>query len=76
MKMPRLFLLPLLASLAAPVAAAEDPALIHARRVLRKAPIIDGHNDVWNMQAMETYAALLREAEFLRSQKPNPPRTD
>ena len=38
--------------------------------------IIDGHNDVWNMQAMETYAALLREAEFLRAQKPNPPKSD
>jgi len=38
--------------------------------------IIDGHNDVWNVQAMETYAALLREAEFLRAQKPSPPKTD
>jgi hypothetical protein len=33
--------------------------------------IISSHNDVWSQQAMETYAALLRETEFLRSQKPN-----
>ena len=38
--------------------------------------IINGHNDVWSMQAMETYAALLRETEFLRRQKPRPPRSD
>jgi hypothetical protein len=38
--------------------------------------IIGGHNDVWSTQAMETYAALLREAEFLRTQTPKPPKTD
>jgi membrane dipeptidase len=46
MKVPQLWLLPLLGNLAAPVAAAEDPALVHARRLLEKSPIIDGHNDL------------------------------
>jgi hypothetical protein len=36
--------------------------------------IINGHNDVWSTQAMETYAALLRESEILRHQKPHSPR--
>ena len=34
--------------------------------------IIAGHNDVWSQQAMETYVALVRETEFLRTQKPAP----
>ena len=46
MKLPRLLSLAVLAALAAPVGAAEDPALVHARRLLEKAPIIDGHNDL------------------------------
>ena len=54
MKMARLLLLPFLATLAAPVDAAEDPALVRARRVLRKAPIIDGHNDLpWAIRENE-----------------------
>jgi hypothetical protein len=32
--------------------------------------IIRNHNDVWNQQAMDTYAALFRETEFLRTQPP------
>jgi membrane dipeptidase len=44
--MPRLWLLPLLAALAAPAVAADDPALDHARRLLKKWPLIDGHNDL------------------------------
>ena len=32
--------------------------------------IISGHNDIWSQQAMETYAALFRETEFLREEKP------
>ena len=32
--------------------------------------IIRGHNDIWSLQAMETYAALFREAAWLREQKP------
>jgi membrane dipeptidase len=46
MTMPRLPLLPLFAALATPLAAADDPALAHARRLLAKAPVIDGHNDL------------------------------
>ena len=46
MRMPRPLLLPLLAALAVPGVAAEDPALVHARRLLKKSPIIDGHNDL------------------------------
>jgi hypothetical protein len=38
--------------------------------------IIGGHNDVWSTQAMETYAALLRETEFLRAQKPKAPKAE
>jgi hypothetical protein len=34
--------------------------------------IIRGHNDIWSQQAMETYAALFRETEYLRAQKPTP----
>jgi len=34
--------------------------------------IIAGHNDVWSQQAMETYAALVRETEVLSTQKPAP----
>jgi membrane dipeptidase len=45
MKMPRPLLLPLLAALAVPGIAADDP-LLHARRLLKKSPIIDGHNDL------------------------------
>jgi hypothetical protein len=32
--------------------------------------IIRGHDDIWSQQAMETYAALFREAEYLRGQPP------
>jgi hypothetical protein len=32
--------------------------------------IMRGHNDIWSLQAMETYAALFREAAWLREQKP------
>ena len=46
MKLPSLALLPLVAAIAAPGLAAEDPALAHARRLLAKAPVIDGHNDL------------------------------
>jgi hypothetical protein len=35
--------------------------------------IIKDHNDIWNSRAMETYAALLRAAEFLRNQHPRKP---
>ena len=35
--------------------AAEDPALAHARRILKKAPVIDGHNDLpWAIRESET----------------------
>jgi membrane dipeptidase len=54
MKIPRPSWLPLLAALAAPVVAAEDPALVHARRLLKKSPIIDGHNDLpWAIREYE-----------------------
>lgn len=34
--------------------AAEDPALAHARRLLRKSPVIDGHNDLpWAIRENE-----------------------
>jgi membrane dipeptidase len=46
MKMLRLVWLPVLAALAAPLVAAEDAALVHARRLLEKTPLIDGHNDL------------------------------
>jgi len=46
MKLPSLALLPLVAALAAPSLAAEDQTLAHARRLLAKAPVIDGHNDL------------------------------
>ena len=57
MKMPRLLLLPLLglAVLAQAVIAAEDPALVRARRLLQKAPVIDGHNDLpWAIRESAT----------------------
>jgi membrane dipeptidase len=45
MKMPRLLPLLGLAVLAEAAIAAEDPALVRARRLLQRAPVIDGHND-------------------------------
>ena len=77
MKLPRLLSLAFLAALAAPVAA-EDPALVHARRLLEKAPIIDGHNDLpWaireNAKApMDVGAYDLRSADH-RPHRPRAP---
>ena len=47
MKRPALALLALIPALApATLPAADDPALVHARRLLAKYPLIDGHNDL------------------------------
>lgn len=38
-----------------PLAAQEDPALAHARELLRSTPLIDGHNDLaWEIRASAT----------------------
>jgi hypothetical protein len=48
-----------------------DPAVRSCYWIVRcPKEIISGHNDIWSQQAMETYAALFREAEFLRAQTP------
>ena len=42
-------------ALAAPAAAQTDPALAHARALLKTVPLIDGHNDLpWEIRASET----------------------
>jgi hypothetical protein len=47
----------------------DEPARESAYWLLRcPAEIIHDHNDIWNKQAMETYAALYRAAEVLRTQ--------
>jgi membrane dipeptidase len=55
MKMPRLLPLLGLAVLAEAAIAAEDPALVRARRLLQRAPVIDGHNDLpWAIRESAT----------------------
>jgi membrane dipeptidase len=55
MKMPRLLPLLGLAVLAEAAIAAEVPALVRARRLLRGAPVIDGHNDLpWAIRESAT----------------------
>lgn len=40
---------------AAPAAAQEDPALTHARALLKTVPLIDGHNDVpWEIRTLDS----------------------
>jgi len=40
---------------AGPLAAQDDPALAHARELLRTVPLIDGHNDLpWEIRVSET----------------------
>jgi len=40
---------------AAPVVAQEDPALAHARKLLKTVPLIDGHNDLpWEIRTSKT----------------------
>ncbi len=42
-------------ALAAPASAQTDPALAHARALLKTVPLIDGHNDLpWEIRASET----------------------
>jgi membrane dipeptidase len=51
---PSMTVLSLLLILAPPVLAAEDPALVHARKLLAKHPLIDGHNDLpWAIRENE-----------------------
>ncbi len=69
-------LLPLLAlvSAAAPAAAQTDAALERARRILRSAPLIDGHNDLpW---AIREWAAAPRDAERYDLRSTVPGHTD
>jgi membrane dipeptidase len=70
MKLTRLLLIPLVVLAHGPLFGAEDAALARARRVLQKAPIVDGHNDLpWaireNAQAPKDV-----EAYDLRSRTP------
>ena len=38
-----------------PLAAQNDPALAHARKLLRSTPLIDGHNDLaWEIRVSPT----------------------
>jgi len=50
-----------IAALLVPVAAAADPALAHAKRLLRSTILVDGHNDL--PMAIREYAAAPNDVE-------------
>ena len=52
---PSLWLVLLVIVAAGPLAGQDDPALAHARRLLRSTPLIDGHNDLaWEIRNSPT----------------------
>jgi len=54
-RLPILVLLAACLLSAGPLAAQDDPALTHARELLRTVPLIDGHNDLpWEIRVSET----------------------
>ena len=56
------------------LAAQSDPALEHARRLLRSTPLIDGHNDLpWEIRE---YAGGPRDVDAYDLRKPTPKHTD
>jgi membrane dipeptidase len=68
---PHALVLACLTAIAAgPAAGAEDPALLRARRVLRKTPVFDGHNDLaWAIRE-NAKAPMDVEAYDLRTRTP------
>jgi membrane dipeptidase len=53
-----------------PLAAQDDPALVHARKLLRSTPLIDGHNDLaWEIRVSPTAPGAV-EAYDLRARTP------
>jgi membrane dipeptidase len=65
----------LLAGCVTPARADEDPALRHARELLRQVPLVDGHNDLpWELREAEAPGALLPDLRLRRAGDTDIPR--
>jgi membrane dipeptidase len=64
----------MIAALLIPVAAAADPALAHAKRLLRSTILVDGHNDL--PMAIREYAAAPNDVEAYDLRTRTPGETD
>lgn len=57
----------LLAAIVPPASTQDDPALVHARALLRQAPLVDGHNDLpWELREAAAPGVLLPDLRVRR----------
>jgi membrane dipeptidase len=65
----------LLAAIVSRASASDDPALRHARELLRQAPLVDGHNDLpWELREAAAPGALLPDLRVRRAGDTDIPR--